>query len=288
MGTAAVQVQYRDEFVTGFAQRSSILRSTTTKEMITKGNQAVFLIANTTNAAVTRGINGLIPAHDTNNSQVTATLVEKHDLSRMTNFNIFQSQSDQRAIMQMNSMAAINNDADAIVLAELANGTLDTGAAAVASMTMISKAIAQLQANGVPWDGNVWAVVSPAFMEYMSTLANFSSRDYVELKPLDGMNYPGMNLTATNGVIRVLEWKGVKWFTHSKISGITTNAEKCFMYHATAIGYAANTEEVKVPIGFNEEQDYSWARCSLYHGAKMLQNSGIVQMLHDGSALVAT
>lgn len=287
MAGAAPQVQYRQEFVLGFAQRQTLLKETTTREMVVKGNQATFLVANTTGTAVTRGVNGLIPSGDNDNVQVTATLAEKHDLRKMTGFNIFQSQSDQRAIMQINTMSVINNDIDLAILAELANGTLDTGAAATASTTMIGKALAQLQINGVPWDGNVYAVVSPAFLEYMTAITSFASADYVTVKP--HVNYPGLNASDPRKSGQGwYEWKGVKWIVSSKITGIGTNAEKCYVYHKSAIGHACNTGEMDSVIGYNDEQQYSYARASLFHGAKLLQNSGVVQMLHDGSALVAT
>jgi hypothetical protein len=59
------------------------------------------------------------------------------------------------------------------------------------------------------------------------------------------------------------------------------------MYHRNAIGHAANTAEMMVEAGYERKQQVSWTNASLYHGAKLLQNSGVVQMLHDGSALAA-
>lgn len=189
--------------------------------------------------------------------------------------------------MQMNTMTVINNDIDAVILAELANGTLDTGAAGTANVLMIGKALAQLQINGVPWDGNIFAVISPAFLEYMTQIPTFASADYVNVKP--NANYPGLNASDANkGGQGWYEWKGVKWVVSSKISGIGTNAELCYIYHRSAIGHAANTAGVQSTIGYNDEQDYSYARCSLFHGAKLLQNTGVIRVTHDGSALVAT
>ncbi len=281
--STTVQVQYRNEFVLGFSQRQSLLKECVTKEMVIKGNQAVFLIANTTNRAVTRGVNGLIPAHDNNNSQVTATLLEKHDLGRMTGFNIFQSQADQRAIMQMNSMSAINLDVDQSILNALGTATLTTGAAATASPTMISKAMVGLQNNGVPWDGNVYAIISAAFLEYMMLITTFTSADWVNVKP--NVNFPGLNATdATKAGQGWYEWKGVKWIVSSLIAGLGTASETCFMFHSSAIGHAVASGDMQSVIGYNDEQDYSFARCTLNHGSVLLQNKGVAKMLHDGSA----
>ena len=287
MPGAAAQIQYRQEFVQGFRQRQSLLRDCVTSEAVIKGNQATFLVASSTGTAVTRGVNGLIPYADNNNSQVTATLLEKHAPYEMTGFNIFQSQGNQSAILQMNSMTDINRDIDSVILTELANATLDTGTAATASLTMISKAIAQLQNNGVPWDGQVYAVVSPAFMLYLMQIPAFSNADYVNVKPF--VNYPGLNASNEKaGAQGWYDWLGVKWIQSSMISGAGTSAEECYIFHRSAIGHAVNTDGIDTEIGYDGKQQLSWSRASLFHGAKILQNTGIVNFNHDGSAFVAT
>ena len=79
----------------------------------------------------------------------------------------------------------------------------------------------------------------------------------------------------------------VNWIVHPNLPGKGTNAEKCFMYHRSAIGHAAATEGMNTAVGYDDEQDYSYARCSVYMGTQILQNSGVVVMNHDGSAYVA-
>lgn len=288
MAAAAPQIQYRQEFIAGFVQRQSLLRDVVTHEAVIKGNQATFLVADSSGTAVTRGVNGQIPAGENSNTQVTATLVEKHDLREMTGFNIFQSQGNQREIMQMNTMSVLNRDIDLTILTELDNGTLDTGSTgSTASLTMIGKAMAQLMANGVPWDGQVYAVISPAFLIYMMSIPTFASADYVAVKP--AVNFPGLNASDANAAGQGwYRWMNVNWIVSSLISGISTASEKCFMFHRNAIGHAVDTAGMDVDIGYESKQQLSWARSSLFHGAKILQNTGIVRLLHDGSALVAT
>lgn len=285
-GAAPVTV-YREEFIAAFGQRQSLLKDCTTHHSQIKGNKATFLVASSSGTATTRGVNGLIPSADNSNSQVECTLAEKHDLREMTGFNIFQSQSDQRQIMQMNTMSVINRDIDSVILTELATTSLDTGSAATASLTMVSKAIAQLQINGVAWDGNVFAVVSPAFLLYLMAIASFASADYVNVKPF--ANFPGWSAASEkNSGQGWYEWMGVKWIVSNQISGIGTNSETCIMFHRSAIGHAVDTGGIDSDIGYESKQQMSWARCSLFHGAKLLQNAGAVRMIHDGSAFVAT
>ncbi len=281
MPVDAAQVQYRDEFVAAFEQRQSLLRETVTTEAVIKGNQAVFLVAGSgTDEAVTRGANGLIPARSDTETQNTATLVEWHDLRRKTKFNIFASQGNQRQIMQMNSMAVLNRKTDKLILTELATGTVTTGAAVTASLNLVAKAKTKLGNAGVPWDSNIWAIISPAFEGYLMQLKEFASREY-----LDGALPSRSADAAWRDRPRPYFWYGVNWIVHPNVAGVGTVSESCFMYHKSAIGHAIDVAGMECPIGYNEEQAYSWARCSAFMGPKLLQNTGVIEMVHDGSAL---
>lgn len=275
MAIEAAQAQYRQEFVEQFEGKASIFRVATTKEAVTKGNTAIFLVAGSgTDTAVTRGTNGLIPYGNPTNSQKTATLVEKHAPYELTGFNIFASQGDQKAIMRQASMNVINRDIDLTVLAELANATIDTGAYATASMAMVEKAKGYLANNDIPVEeeDNMFAAVSGGFMAYLRQSTEFSSADYVDVKPLVG---------PTRKMIR---WNGVNWMQSARITGVGTATELCYMWHRSALGYAVNVGEDSIDIGYDSKQDTSWSRASIFHGAKILQNTGIVQLKHDGSA----
>ena len=283
MAETAFQTQYRQEFIRGFEVRQSLLRDTTTTEAVIKGNQAVFLVADSGAAsAVTRGVNGLIPARGDNLNQNTCTLSEQHDLVRKTGFNVFASQGNQRAIMQETTMSVLNRKIDDQILTELATATNDNGAATTASLAFVMRAKTILGNNKVPWDGGIFAVVTPAFEAYLMQTSEFASADYVDMKPLPGAD------AAWSDRQKAFRWAGVTWITHPGLSGVGTAAEICFMYHKTAIGHAADTAGLQTPVGYDEEQDYSWARATCYMGAKLLQNSGVVVMTHDGSAYVAT
>lgn len=275
MADTAFQTQYRQEFIAGFEQRQSRLRDTVTTEAVIKGNQAVFLIADSGGStAVTRGVNGLIPARADNLSQVTATLEEKHDLVRKTGFNVFASQGDQRRIMQETSMGVINRDIDQTILTQLATGTQDTGTAATMTLQLFMYARTILGNNEIiTGDGNTTLLVTPAAMAYLMQVPEFTSADWVEVK------------SAAGG--KVMQWFKISVIEHENLPGKGTSAEKCFMFHRSAIGHAYDRGNIQNFVGYDEEQDYSYARHSLYHGAKLLQNEGVVVINHDGSAFAA-
>lgn len=276
MAESAFQKQYRAEFIAGFEQRQSLVRSTVTTESVIKGNEAIFLVADSGAAtATTRGINGLIPARADNLTQNTATLVEWHDLVRKTSFNVFASQGNQRLIMQQTTMGVINRKVDADIIAALEAGTQDTSTSAPMSLSLAMHALAILGNEEVPMDGNISALITPAAYAYLMQTKEFASVDYVNNKPF------------ANGMT-MFRWAGVNWIVHPNLSGKGTNAEKCIMYHKDAIGHAINVDGMQNVIGYDEEQDYSYARCSAFMGSKLLQNSGVVIINHDGSAFAAS
>lgn len=271
----AYQTQYRDEFIAGFEQRQSLVRNTVTTEAEVKGNQAVFLVADSGSAqAVTRGVNGLIPARADNLNQYTATLAEWHDLVRRNSFNIYASQGDGRRIMQETTMGVLNRKVDADIIAQLETGTQDTGTAATGSLALAMYALTILGNNAVPLDGNISALITPAFYAYLMQTKEFASVDYVNNKPFEG----GMTM---------FRWAGVNWIVHPNLTGKGTNAEKCIMYHKSAIGHACDMTTIQSAVGYDEEQDYSYARATAFMGSKLLQNSGVVIINHDGSAFAA-
>lgn len=282
MADTAFQIQYRQEFISGFEQRQSLFRQSVTTEAVIKGNQATFLVADSGSAeAVTRGVNGMIPARADNLSQPVATLAEWHDLVRKTGFNVFASQGDQRAIMQQTTMGVINRKIDQDIITELNTGTVDTGATQTGSLQLAIRASVILGVNEVPADGNIWCSMTPAMRGYLLSVPEFASADYVSMKPLD--NGAG----AWKDTVGFYRWMDVNWFVHPNLPGVGTSAEKCFMYHSSAIGHAVNTAGIQSPVGYDEEQDYSWARATVFMGSKLLQNSGVVVINHDGSAFAA-
>lgn len=275
MADTAFQIQYRQEFISGFEIRQSLLRSCCVTESVIKGNTATFLVADSNSAtAVTRGVNGLIPARADNLTQSSATLAEWHDLVRKTGFNVFGSQGDQRRIMQETTMGVINRKIDSDIIAQLDTATIDSGTAATASLTMVMTALGALGYAEVPLDeeDNIFGLITPGFRAYLMQTKEFGSAEYVDVKPFNGP------------VRKMLRWAGVNWIVHPNLTGAQTSLEKCYLFHRNAIGHAVDTKGVASPVGYDDEQDYSWARCSVYMGSKLLQNSGVVQMKHDGSS----
>src|SRR3972149_5719437 len=275
MSETAYQTQYRDEFIAGFEQRQSLLRNAVTTDGEVKGNQYVFLVADSGSAeATTRGANGLIPARADNLSQNTATLAEWHDLVRRTGFNIYASQGDGRRIMQETTMGVLNRKVDSDIIAALEAGTQDTGTAATMSLSLAMYGLTILGNNSVPLDGNISCGITPAAFGYLMQTKEFNNVEYTNNKQFDNM--------MTN-----FRWAGVNWIVHPNLTGKGTAAEKCIMWHKSAIGHGCDMTNIQTAVGYDQENDYSFARATSYMGSKLLQNSGVVIINHDGSGFAA-
>ena len=280
MATSAPVTKYRNEMIALFEERSKFLAHACVRESMRSGDgkYAVFLHGGANGeTAVTRGLNGLIPTRNNHSFQTTVTLTEWHDVPEMTGFNIFISQGPQAQSMQDSSVTVLNQKIDEIILTELLTGTLtwNGGVAQTATIGNILKAKAILGNNDVPTEeeDNMFAVVSPAFLAYLQQTPEFSSFDYVDVK------------THVGGVKRFRRWQGINWIEHRNLAGLGGATERCFMWHRNAIGLAMNSEEIMVKLGYDEKQDISWARASTYIGCEILQNTGIVEMTHDGSGI---
>jgi hypothetical protein len=277
MAVNAPLVHYRKEFIPAFAQQSSLLKDIGTREFQSSGNQATFVVSGSRGGtASTRGTNGDIPYNNPANTQITTTLVELHGAYRMTGFNIFASQGNQRAVMQTEAIKDLSNSIDLAVLAALASATQDlTGTGSVA---LVEKAIAVLGYNEVDTTeaDNMFGVISPGFLAYLRQTNQMSSRDYVDM------------LTYNGAVRKVFRWAGVNWISSPKITGAQTSSEVCYVMHRSALGISMMMGEEQVFAGYDEEQDRSWTRATTYFAAKILQDTGIVKITHDGSAFTTT
>lgn len=275
MSETAFQTKYRKETIIGFEQNQSLLRKSVTTEAEINGNAAVFLVADSGDAtAVTRGVNGLIPARADNLTQNTATLVEWHDKVRKTGFNVYASQGNQREIMHQTTRGVINRKVDQDILSGLSSATQTAGAAQIASLNLVMHAKTILGNNDVPMDGNVSAVITPAFHAYLMQTSEFTSVDYVNNKPF-------------SNELMAFRWAGCNFIVHPNLAGKGTAAEVCYFYHKSAIGHAANMADMDSQVGYDKEDDYSFARASIFMGAKLLQNTGVVKVNHDGSGFAA-
>lgn len=278
MPSTAFMTQFRQETIKGFEKEDSLVASLCTNEMVRSGNTATFLVCDSGGATTTtRGVNGDIPARDDNLAQLECTLTEQHDLVRRTGFNIFASQGDGRRIMQETSRAVVNRKKDQIVYDALTTASGTWGSAAVATIALVLKAKATLnQASVLNKRDRLSAAITPAFQGELMKLDQYTSADYVKGQKFENV-----------GIDRAFSWLGIDWVVDEELPGAGTSSSTCFLWHKAAVGCASDTGDLKMAAGYDDEQDRSWARTSIYMGGKLLQNSGVIKMLHNDASLLA-
>lgn len=279
MADPTFQNHYRQTQISAYAQRDSMLRHCTERESVLKGNVAYFQVSNAgTVQASTRGTNGLIAYGRTDNTQVPVTLVETHATASRTSFDITSTQGNMVQQMQIETVGTLNANVDQAIIDQLDTATQDvSGGAQTASLDMFTRGLAILGNGNVPVTEaeNMFGLMSPAMHAYCLQMKEWASREYVDVPVITG------------GFRKMTRWLGVNWMVHTQITGNGTSAEKCYIWHRKALGHAANSDAMAVFAGYDEQQDYSWARCTLHHGCAVLQNTGIVRLNHDGSAMAA-
>jgi hypothetical protein len=268
-----MQIQYRDEFVESFEQRTSYLRDTVTTEAVIKGNQARFLVTGVSDSMSERGVDGLIPAANSTDTTATATLAEKHYRATETDFNIFAGQSDRRRILQMKGMKAVNKDIDTTIIEAALTGTVqyNSGSAITLTYGKMVDAISELCEAEVE-DDPITCVWTPKAFARILTFSEATSIDYINEKKLVEQTW------------RPFRFAGALHIMSNRLTGKGTATASNLVFAKSAVGHAIDVRDIRTDVGYQGEHDYSYARHSLNHGAVLLQNSGVIEVVTDDTA----
>ena len=154
----------------------------------------------------------------------------------------------------------------------MSNATVTWGAAAVATLTLVTTAKTKLGNAFALEDDDVFAAITPAFHGYLMGLNQFTSADYITLKPFEGVSKS-----------RAFNWYGVNWIVDAGLPGVGTASATCFMYSRKAIGHALNSAGTQTFVGYDEKNDKSWPRSTEYMAYKLFKNSGVVKLSNTAS-----
>ena len=279
MAYQITQQQYRDEWVVTFQRGETYLRYGTTPEMMINGNQALFPIQGTATGVTGRGVNGLIPSDNPTDTQVTIPLVERHRKETQTGFNIFTAHGNLREAMQNRGALALAREVDDEIIAnalESATNQFNGGTAITLTYGRVQDIMSDLLENNVYAMDMVTFVWTPKAWARLLTFDQFISSDYVE-----------DNFLLGGATQRPRMWNGAMHMVHTGLPGAGTATANCYAFGKAAVGYAMNTEGIDVAIGYDREDDYSFARHTVFHGSRLLQQSGIIEIVHDDTAAIS-
>ena len=274
------QIQFRKETIAEFEQSMSCFRVSASgsyaEERVVSGSKATILVGGTGNASATqRGRDGEIPARKNNRIPRVVTLKEFNDLVHETEFDSFAAQGNGIALMQSGVVKVINRAIDDSIIEALDSSTTIYPGAATSTPNneLISDVLKTLDRADIDTSeqDKMFAAVTPKTWRVLETIPEFASKDYTDVAYYEGPS------------AKYRKWRGLNWFKSNRLPGVGTATEKNFIYHRDALAFAPNSDDMMVFNGHNEEQGYYWARATIFMGATVLQNSGIVTFRTDDS-----
>lgn len=267
--------QYRDEWVVAFQRGETYLKDCVTREVMISGLNAKFALQGAAGRMTTRGTNGLIPSRTRSDSQPTITLQEKHSKETQTGFNVFTAPANLREAMQNAGALTAAREIDYTILDALATATnvYKSGTAITPTYGLLVDELSSLWQNDVMPGAEITCLWTPKVWARLLTFTQFASADYVDEKPLVGM---------TQGRPRI--WLGAKHILHTGLPGKGTATASNYIFAKPAVGHAIATGETQVDAGYNGEDDYSYSRHTIYDGATILQQAGVLKVVSDDTA----
>jgi hypothetical protein len=269
--TMQAPVTFVTEFESGiereFQRSSTKLLSTIRTKRNVKASNARFHVAGMGTAArKTRG--GDVPMMNADRRQVTVNLetnyagdvIEEEDLEQMAH--------DDRDEAVYAGAAALGRKADDIIMTQLATATQVVAAGGPMSTSIASQANVLLQNNDVPFDKQLYGVISPGAYNWMKASKQFSNKDYI-----GDADLPFMSLTEWTF------WNGIYWMPHPGVPGVGTAAAQGFVYHSRAIA-AAVGHDVRSDISWENKQSNWFVNNRFRMGSAILMNRGIVRFTH--------
>ncbi|KRB51968.1 hypothetical protein ASE04_09670 [Rhizobium sp. Root708] len=275
MPYAITKDQYRDEWVVAFQRGETYLKDSVTREIMISGLNAKFALQGAAGRMTERGTNGLIPSRNRTDTQPTITLKEKHSKETQTGFNVFTAPANLREAMQNAGALTASREVDYTITDALATAT-NVYAGGTAQTLTYGKVVDELSAlwqNNVMPGAEITCLWTPKAWARLLTFNQFLSADYVDAKPLAGL-----------ALDRPKMWLGAKHIMHTGLPGMGTATASNFIFAKPAVGYAIASGDIQVESGYNGEDDYSWDRATLYDGATILQQAGVLKVVTDDTA----
>lgn len=264
--------QYRDEWVVAFQRGETYLKDRVVREDITSGLTAKFSVQGVAGRMTTRGTNGLIPSRNRTDSMQTITLQEKHTKETRTGFDVFTAPANLRQGMQNAGAKTAAREIDYTIIDALATATnvYNSGTAVTSTFGKIVDELSQLWGQDINSGDEITCLWTPKAWARLLTIAEFKSADYVDAKPLVGL-----------AADRPKIWLGAYHIMHNGLPGKGTATASNFIFAKNAVGHSLAEGEIQTDVGYNGEDDYSYARHTIYDGAVILQQAGVLKVVTD-------
>lgn len=199
---------------------------------------------------------------------------------------------DERMAIASGGAMALGRKIDEQILT-----VLDATTEAVVTVTVTSagatrsgllSAAASLWDNDVPNDGQVYAVLTPKLWAQAMVVSQFASSDFI--------GADGLPFREGAPIGRWKDWMGIKWMFHTGLPGVGTATAKSFLWHKTAVGYAAAAAAGNIAGNGTVGADITWHGDRAAHfvnhlmsgGGALIDTTGVIELNSDDTAAVAS
>lgn len=270
--------QYREEWIVAFQRGETPLKNAVSRELMISGLTAKFALQGAAGRMTSRGVNGLIPSRNRTDTQPSITLEEKHSKETQTGFNVFTAPANLREAMQNAGALTAYREIDFTIIEALETATnqYNSGSAITLTFGKFVDALTDIFTNNVTTGDMITCVWTPKTWGRLLTFPEFTKTDFVADKPLVGY-----------GVDKPKLFMGAMHMMHTGLPGAGGATASNFIFAKPAVGHAIASGEIQVASGYNDEDDYSYSRHTIYDGATILQQDGVLEVITDDTAAFA-
>lgn len=274
-----------------FQRPGASLRDTVRTKDNVKGKSTTFQKIGK-GVATTKARHGVITPMNQDHTAIECILEDFYAGDWVDKLDEAKVNHDERMAIAQGGAWALGRKVDDQIITEL-DTTSQTAVTITVTSTAAVKAgvlnwVSALFENDVPNDGQVYGIITPKLDQMLSTVNEYASADFVDMKPFES-GVP---------VRRFRYWNGVLWTAHNGLPNAAASSCKGFLYHKNAIGYAtgAHSDNAAQTGGNVISADITWHGDRASHfvnhmmsgGAKLIDDTGVIEATWNDSATVPT
>ncbi len=264
-----LRVKYQDEFIDDYALKEGKFQRLVTAGGVMEGTSTCrFEVVDPAGRARPRGRDGLLKKNNLGINTVTAEVQDEYDGYQITDFDAFKGNPNIRSKQVERIGQALINSQDHLIYTTLTGAakTYNGGTPVTLNTkgTVFDIAEEMYEQNIPDGDGKLYGIITQRQMNFLKTIQEFTSADYVDVKPIkDGL-----------GPDRYLDFGGVRWSTWNAITGKRTANATGIVFHESSLAYMATDPDPD--IGYNGEHKYYWSNGGIFHASARLLERGVM------------
>ena len=245
-----------------------------------------------TGTATTKARHGTITPMNQVHTNHEATLVDFYAADWVDKLDEAKTNIDERDAIATSGAFALGRKVDSQLDTLLAAENTDNVTITVTSSGAVRAGLLQMAANlyaqDVPNDGQIFGALSPVMWSRALVINEFSSSDFIGSNGL-----PFTQGVPTGGLFK--SWMGVKWVMHSGLTGKGTVTANSYVWHKMSIGYGAGkhagnvaaNNAVSADITWHGDRAAHWVSHAMSGGGVTIDGNGIIEGQSDDTAAIA-